>query len=533
MQKFEMEYLKKDPTIIIMSRIIFAHMNTSSSLWINNYTVFFEKNIETISRINNFGMVLEFFKNHHGCDHFFLAVDELIHLDFNSSGIKSVIIQNAIKLISNIVIASNGFHAIISSLVTNPIQEFLKGSQYTPIFIRLRPLLENLDILSRFIARKRNDPSIENVAWRLLLSTGGHPKLLKQMIDWLVQVSKKDMDFSNALVQAKFELSNPNEFTAEVKRLFFIGGCIPPEEVGAICGLSGMLCRPNSAKSPISITIPPLVLYFMIKNTSKHFNSLNPEYLKCLVPFRISSGDHFENFLACWFGFQFELTRSLRSLFVIDLEDKSSFLLCTDLFRISRESFLFQKRPAFLNSLPNFVTSKFVINLSTIGDYSNLFGLESPSEGYRVLVIENRSNLGFDFMINFSNHDTVVKKVLLVQCKSKLVTTTERNGPGQIVGARSFYDSLVKSNEFATILEKRGWEVSFLGIYSCKTSTEVIPEVCPNGVSQSFFDRSAAIGNGAIFGLLGDSFGLALELAKGHKFSHYNCSGIERNGEPP
>ena len=166
--------------------------------------------------------------------------------------------------------------------------------------------------------------------------------------------------------------------------------------------------------------------------------------------------------------------------------------------------------------------------MKTTGNYSIFFGLETPSEGYRIFVIENISNPGFDFLINFSNHDTVEKKVLLVQCKTKLVTTTEEKGLGQNIDMSSFCDSLVKSNDFASMMEKRGWEVSFLGIYSFKTSKEVIPEVCPKGVSQSFFDRSAAIGNGAIFGLLGDSFGLAHEMAKGHKFSHYNFSGIEK-----
>ena len=53
----------------------------------------------------------------------------------------------------------------------------------------------------------------------------------------------------------------------------------------------------------------------------------------------------------------------------------------------------------------------------------------------------------------------------------------------------------------------------------------MIPESCPAGVSPAFFERSAAIGNTGLFDLLGDSFGLALELAKGHKFRFHASHG--------
>ena len=114
-----------------------------------------------------------------------------------------------------------------------------------------------------------------------------------------------------------------------------------------------------------------------------------------------------------------------------------------------------------------------------------------------------------------------MKKVLLVQCKTKLLTTSEDGGEGQRVKSGTFTDALKNCSKFVELLESDGWEVSFLGIYSCKTSESVIPMRCPSGVSPAFFERCAAIGNKGVFDLLGDSFGLALELAKGSKFSFH------------
>ena len=76
----------------------------------------------------------------------------------------------------------------------------------------------------------------------------------------------------------------------------------------------------------------------------------------------------------------------------------------------------------------------------------------------------------------------------------------------------------MKCSDYVNLLEPLGWEVSFLGIYACKTTSKVIPESCPAGVSRNFFERCAAVGHTGLFKLLGDSFGLALELAKGTKF---------------
>ena len=162
-----------------------------------------------------------FFRNRNGCKHFLLAVNELLHLDLSSEGVKSSRIQDAIRAIAGIVIPTDGMvtptdgiviptdgivtptdgmvtptdgmviptdgiHTIISSLNTNPFEEYIRGSQYTPHFVRLSPLLENLDhlskllskLLSKILARKRNDESPELTIWQLLLSTGGHPKLI-------------------------------------------------------------------------------------------------------------------------------------------------------------------------------------------------------------------------------------------------------------------------------------------------------------------------------------------------------------------
>ena len=59
----------------------------------------------------------------------------------------------------------------------------------------------------------------------------------------------------------------------------------------------------------------------------------------------------------------------------------------------------------------------------------------------RVWVIENHSNHpGFDIMIRYS---TLSDKVLPVQCKTKLVTTTEDAGDGRKLIPRAFSLSLV------------------------------------------------------------------------------------------
>jgi hypothetical protein len=100
-----------------------------------------------------FSEVISFFRNRNGCEHFLLAIDELLHLDLSSEGIKSARIQGAIKAIANTVVPTDGIHTIISSLVTNPFEEYIRGSQYTPYFVRLPPLLENLDHLSKLLAK--------------------------------------------------------------------------------------------------------------------------------------------------------------------------------------------------------------------------------------------------------------------------------------------------------------------------------------------------------------------------------------------
>ena len=240
----------------------------------------------------------------------------------------------------------------------------------------------------------------------------------------------------------------------------------------------------------------------------------------------MSSGDKFEKFIACWFAFQFQLGRSPRNIFN-NYDSASSFLLCTDLFNISKETrlFEFRNRAIFFNSLPNIESTSIDLNLSTSGNISNLFGLAVPSEGYRVWVIEDPSNPGFDLMISFSTPGNVIKKVLLVQCKTKLVTTSDDGGEGQSVNSKTFSDALVNCSPFVKVLESNEWEVSFLGLYSCNTTRSVIPKSCPAGVSPAFFERSAAIGNTGLFDLLGDSFGLALELAKGHKFRFHASHG--------
>jgi hypothetical protein len=280
-----------------------------------------------------------------------------------------------------------------------------------------------------------------------------------------------------------------------------------------------MLSRPSDYNSNYSAVLPPLVLYSLALDSRGNIEEENVAYL---VPFRISSGDMFEKFIACWFAFQFQLGKPLRGIFT-SYDGESSFLLCTDLFNLSEETrlFEFRNRVTFLHSLPNIESYSILLDLKTTGTIENLFGLATPLEGYRVMVIEKQNNPGFDLMISYSSPENVMKKVLLVQCKTKLVTTSDDGGKGQYVNSETFSKALVNCSKFVEVLESNGWEVSFLGLYSCRTSKSVIPMSCPSGVSPAFFERCAAIGNTGMFSLLGDSFGLALELAKGSKFSFH------------
>ena len=522
-QTYELEIFGKAPLKILISRVIFAHMNYDPSNWESEYLNFFYEHIETLKRIESLSRVISFFRNRNGCKHFLLAVDELLHLDLSSEGVKSSRIQDAIRAIAITVIPTDGIHTIISSLVTNPFQEYIRGSQYTPYFIRLPPLLENLDHLSKLLAKKRNDESIELSIWQLLLSTGGHPKLIKQLIPWLLTVPKEEMVFANAASYKELNTSSINGFSEQLQRLIFTGGIIPSSEISTICGSSGMLSRPSNYNSIYSVVVPPLVLYSLALSSSKYIGRQNAAYL---VPFRMSTGYKFENFIACWFALQFQLGRSPRNIFN-NYDNVSAFLLCTELFNLSKETrlFEFRNKTIFFNSLPNIESTSIELNLSTVGTINNLFGLATPSEGYRVWVIEDPSNPGFDLMISYSTPLDVIKKVLLVQCKTIVVNTLDDKGKGQSVSSKTFSDALVNCSEFVKVLESNKWEVSFLGLYSCNTSQSVIPKSCPTGVSPAFFERSAAIGNTGVFDLLGDSFGLALELAKGRKFRFHASHG--------
>jgi hypothetical protein len=515
---FELKKFGKDLKYIFISRIIFAHVKRNSCLWETEYLNFFLKHSESIQRIDSFVEVLSFFKNRNGCEHFFLAVDELIQLDPDSKGFESPRIQAAIKVIADMVIPNGGIHTIISSLVTNPFIEFLNASQYTPYFVRLSPLFESLDLLSKLISNKRGDENTQIAIWQLLLSTGGHPKLIKQLIPWLLTVPIQDMVFANAASYNGLKILYLQSFSEPLQRLIFTGGIIPLSAISSICGSSGILSRPSDVHSDYSVVVPPLALYALASRT---LTLKGHDYAADLVPFRMSSGDKFEKFIACWFAFQFELGRSPRSIF--NTYDKvSSFLLCSKLVNnFSKQSRLFEfcNKDLFRESLPDFESISISLNLSTFGDIKNLFGLKTPSEGYRVWVVEKQNNPGFDLMISYSTPKEVIKKVLLVQCKTMLVTTSDDGGKGQYVSSSTFTDSLVNCSEFVKVLESDHWEVSFLGIYSCNTSQSVIPKSCPAGVSPAFYSRCAAVGNSGLFSLLGDSFGLALELAKGNKLT--------------
>ena len=191
-----------------------------------------------------------------------------------------------------------------------------------------------------------------------------------------------------------------------------------------------MLSRPSNYNSNYSAILPPLVLYSLAVESR---GKIREEDVAYLVPFRISSGDMFEKFVACWFAFQFQLGKPLRGIFN-NYDGESSLLLCTDLFNLSEETRLFEFRDktAFLSSLPNIETDSIDLNLCTTGTIENLFGLATPLEGYRVWIIEKQSNPGFDLMISYSSPEIVMKKVLLVQCKTKLVTTSEDGGEGLV-----------------------------------------------------------------------------------------------------
>ena len=165
-----------------------------------------------------------FFRNRFGCKHFLLAIDELLHLDSSSEGIKSSRIQGFIKAIAKTVTPTDGIHTIFSSLVTNPFEEFIRGSQYTPHYVRLPPFLDNLDHLSKLLAKKRNDESTKLPIWQLLLSTGGHPKLTMQLIPWLLTVRKNEMSFVKAAGYGGLKISKIQGFSEHLRRLIFTCG---------------------------------------------------------------------------------------------------------------------------------------------------------------------------------------------------------------------------------------------------------------------------------------------------------------------
>ena len=336
------------------------------------------------------------------------------------------------------------------------------------MFCSLHPLLENLDLLSAHIDKQRQDSNNVKTILQLLNATGGHPKIIRDLLPWLLKVDKETMTLGNAAEFMSNKIIMCKEFSEPLQRLLYIGGCVSSDDIGTICGSSGMLSRPDSIQSIYLAVVPPLVLYILGLKNVKTFENIDLNYL---VPFRISSGDKFEKFIACWFALQFRLQRPLRSLFD-NYDQRTSFLFCAQLFELSKRTCLFEFRnfAVFLSSLPNIQSTSVRINLSTTGNISNLFGLSVLSEGYRVWVIENHSNPGFDIMISYSTLSEVTKKVLLVQCKTKLVTTTEDAGDGQTVDSKSFSHSLVNCSEFVRSLEGQGWEVSFEGIYSCKVT---------------------------------------------------------------
>ena len=571
----EIRLLGHSPEHMLIARIIFAELQPASpasasspTTWPIMYDNFLDKQAETLLRLPpSVHHVVDFFRERAGCNHYLLAIDEVILLDgepdtvmrerlatvfgnaadtAGSGGAAKAVKTRAassygsisrheapcftpgvcrvLRAVGKVIMTDPRCAAIISSLVIGPLDEYVRGSQHEPVFIPLHPFLHNLADLADIIVERRKAPESFRPVMKMLLATGGHPKLLRKLIPWLSDVDLPcgDMTFANAAEICNIDKAALHE--PDIANSILIGDAVSPAVVADISGLGGMLTRPTSLSTPSIIIASPLVLYVV---ASRHpacaGDSNGQRALKVddLVPSEIRSGEDFEAFIAAWLTLRLRMGASLDQL-LTDKGGNSGDQALRASLKVRHTDVIheFVDWDTFVASLPSAEGTKVTLETaqraSSLSGGQRLFGMGGTIPKMRVAVPVDRQNPGFDILVGRCGSDD--KRIMLVQCKAQEVKSVEHGGEGQTFTADDLSDTIRLSVATAEDLIRAGWIVTLVVIACCQTFSTVVSK-CPAPASDDalhLYERTGVIAKAALRNLLGASFALTLEVAQGH-----------------
>lgn len=483
--------------------------------------------------------VVDFFRKRSGCNHYLLAIDDVLLLDGESTDYAGPVsrkeapcfnpgVHRVLQAVGQTVMTNPRCSAIISSLVTGPLSEYVRRSRHSAVFIPLHPFLDSLAGLAEIIVERRNAPESFRPVMRMLLATGGHPKLLRMLIPWLsdVDLPCDDMTLANAAMICDIDKAALHE--PSIANAILIGDRVSSEAVADICGLGGMLTRPTSVCSPSIIIASPLVLYVVVSSHSACASGSNGQRaLKVddLVPYEIRSGEDFSVFIAAWLTLRLRMGASLDQL-LADKGDYSGDQALRAALNVRRTDMIheFVDWDVFVESLPSAkdtqVTLEKAQHVRSLAGGQRLFGMSGTMPVMRVAVPADRRNLGFDILVGRCGTSDD-KRIMLVRCKAQEeVESVERGGDGQAFTADDLSDTIKLSVAAAEYLIRAGCIVSLVVITCCQTNSTVVSK-CPVPASLDYYalrlyERTGVIAMADLRNVLGATFALALETAQGH-----------------
>lgn len=549
----EFARLNYSPVHLVIARMIYAEIRNNDVTTASNptnmsvvqsamaspfrdFTSFINAYYQSILRISSIRDVSNFMTRHFNCQHYVLAFDELSQLrdrddigvvEFNPYGSTlrySSSIRCILCALGDLVRASPRFAVIVASLVTGPLQEYKFGTQHTPFFVPLHPYIDRLDPLSHIIARRRCEVLSQKPVKRVLLSTGGHPRLLSLLIPWLCNRITTDMSSMTLEQAAKVCRLDDRYFRNAALINAVIFGCEISEDMYACtAGTSGMLTRPTDLSTPVYIVASPLVLYVALSKglVLPGYEGVKTDF-DSLVPSEISSENDFELFVANWLTLRLRLGEHLKAI----LEPKNGNSILKEYLNLPDEGAidLCAKIEQFNAALPatKGLYVKFEGLQRTRADWDPLiFEKDERNAMVRVALPHNQRNKGFDIIVGRNGAVAIRghRSVLLIQCKTQESLTVENEGIGQTFDSSNLAATIENSAKNAKEFFKANWKVSLLVLATCKVSKKVILRCRVKGRhARDLYSRTRVVNKGGLRDLFGPSFALALELALGYNF---------------
>ncbi len=531
------KYFLKSMKHLVFARILFFHVYTGSPGVGSAYLIFLEKYFEEIARIPNLAMLQRVLLKHYKAKHFFLAVDELKYVEMSYNDIvrkkeksaapskySTSFINDMLLEIGQTVIQEPSFSAILSSLVTSPFGKYVNMSMHPPILVALETFVNELPSIQKLILHRRGNPKYnEGPVRRMLLSTGGHPKLLSDMTRWLSKkdVTYEDMNYDNASIHCL--VNHPNFSEPRLTYGILTGKLV---DVDVAFGLGGILSRPVDFEDPSVVIASPLVLH----TVAMRFVFKNSLTINCnnLVPSEIKDGKSFELFFASWLALRLHMGDSLQV--ILNPGEHRCASLQSQL-GIPVSAMATSPSSSTFANLPNTLGDSIYFDPNIPDSLDSSFGFSDKRNCMKILLPKDPNNPGFDIIIG----NAAEKKILLVQLKTRLVTTAERGGEGAKIHKATLVDCIKNSAKATKKFFGENWDVSLLVVTANETSKigNLEESEFPDEFTKRISRNSRLIDRAGLYNLLGCSFAVCLHLALGetHKFPTLPLKESDVGGE--